>query len=45
MNAGMTELVEVNSDSNETYTVRYFPTNAGPHSLMVRYAGDDSYCG
>ncbi|XP_022533122.2 filamin-A isoform X2 [Astyanax mexicanus] len=41
---GVTELLEVKSNGDGTYAVSYSPASAGPHSLMVRYAEDDSYC-
>uniref|UniRef100_W5L2J5 Filamin B, beta (actin binding protein 278) n=1 Tax=Astyanax mexicanus TaxID=7994 RepID=W5L2J5_ASTMX len=40
----VTELLEVKSNGDGTYAVSYSPASAGPHSLMVRYAEDDSYC-
>uniref|UniRef100_A0A8B9KXQ4 Filamin B, beta (actin binding protein 278) n=1 Tax=Astyanax mexicanus TaxID=7994 RepID=A0A8B9KXQ4_ASTMX len=41
---GVTELLEVKSNGDGTYAVSYSPASSGPHSLMVRYAEDDSYC-
>jgi len=41
---GKTELTEVKENPDGTYSVKYSPTIEGLHSLMVKYADDDSYC-
>ncbi|XDV45848.1 hypothetical protein PO909_013870 [Leuciscus waleckii] len=42
--SGKTELTEVKENPDGTYSVKYSPTIDGLHSLMVKYADDDSYC-
>ncbi|TRZ01404.1 hypothetical protein DNTS_018426 [Danionella cerebrum] len=41
--AGETELAEVTENADGTYSVKYSPTNQGLHSLMVKYADDESF--
>ncbi|XP_056102359.1 filamin-A isoform X1 [Rhinichthys klamathensis goyatoka] len=41
---GKTELTEVKENPDGTYSVKYSPTIEGLHSLIVKYADDDSYC-
>ncbi|XP_036446591.1 filamin-A isoform X2 [Colossoma macropomum] len=41
---GKSELMDLKDNGDGTYTVNYSPSVEGPHSLMVKYAGDDSYC-
>ncbi|XP_016336177.1 filamin-C-like, partial [Sinocyclocheilus anshuiensis] len=41
---GKTELTEVKENADGTYSVKYSPTIEGLHSLMVKYADDESYC-
>jgi len=44
ISTGKTELTEVKENPDGTYSVKYSPTIEGLHSLMVKYADDDSYC-
>uniref|UniRef100_A0A9J7XGK7 Filamin B, beta (actin binding protein 278) n=1 Tax=Cyprinus carpio carpio TaxID=630221 RepID=A0A9J7XGK7_CYPCA len=41
---GLTETIEVEDNGDWTYTVNYTPSVEGIHSLMVKYAEDDSFC-
>ncbi|KAL7864739.1 hypothetical protein AOLI_G00161590 [Acnodon oligacanthus] len=41
---GKSELMDLKDNGDGTYTVNFSPSVEGPHSLMVRYAEDDSYC-
>uniref|UniRef100_A0A672NFU9 Filamin B, beta (actin binding protein 278) n=1 Tax=Sinocyclocheilus grahami TaxID=75366 RepID=A0A672NFU9_SINGR len=41
---GLTETIEVEDNGDLTYTVNYTPSMEGLHSLMVKYAEDDSFC-
>ncbi|XP_050952646.1 filamin-B isoform X3 [Labeo rohita] len=41
---GLTETIEVEDNGDWTYTVNYTPSVEGLHSLMVKYAEDDSFC-
>ncbi|XP_058619192.1 filamin-A isoform X2 [Onychostoma macrolepis] len=41
---GKTELTEVKENADGTYSVKYFPNIEGLHSLMVKYADEESYC-
>ncbi|XP_048033232.1 filamin-B isoform X2 [Megalobrama amblycephala] len=41
---GKAELTEVKENPDGSYSVKYSPTIEGLHSLMVKYADDDSYC-
>ncbi|XP_043080224.1 filamin-A [Puntigrus tetrazona] len=41
---GLTETIEVEDNGDWTYTVNYAPSMEGLHSLMVKYAEDDSFC-
>lgn len=40
---GKTELLDIKDNEDGTHTVNYVPSVEGPHSLMVKYAGHDSY--
>uniref|UniRef100_A0A8B9RHE5 Filamin B, beta (actin binding protein 278) n=1 Tax=Astyanax mexicanus TaxID=7994 RepID=A0A8B9RHE5_ASTMX len=40
---GTTELLDIKDNGDGTYAVNFSPSMEGPHSLMVKYAGDDSY--
>lgn len=39
---GKTGLVDMKDNGDGTYTVNYSPSVEGSHSLMVRYADDES---
>ncbi|XP_017568178.2 filamin-B [Pygocentrus nattereri] len=41
---GKSELMDLKDNGDGTYTVNFSPSVEGPHSLMVRYAEDDSFC-
>ncbi|XP_067228456.1 filamin-B isoform X2 [Chanodichthys erythropterus] len=41
---GKAELTEVKENPDGSYSVKYSPAIDGLHSLMVKYADDDSYC-
>ncbi|KAL6482814.1 hypothetical protein MHYP_G00076860 [Metynnis hypsauchen] len=40
---GETELVDIKDNGDGTYRVNYSPSVEGPHSLMVKYADDESF--
>lgn len=44
ISTGKTELTEVKENADGTYSVKYSPNIEGLHSLMVKYADDESYC-
>ncbi|KAK2885697.1 hypothetical protein Q8A67_016534 [Cirrhinus molitorella] len=41
---GVTETIEIQDNGDWTCTVNYTPSVEGLHSLMVKYAEDDSFC-